>query len=111
MTPNMKRPLLASVLLIVLAIVPGPAILTAAWHLRHGRTIVFEGRSIVLPLRWYAHIDARTMYFSKLPVTVFGSFPTPASVGPIPGRKPTAASQQEAYGATNFCGFWNFRVN
>ena len=60
----MRRLLLPSLLIILLAIVFGPAALTAGWHLRHGRTVVCAERIFFVPLRWYARVESRKVYIS-----------------------------------------------
>jgi hypothetical protein len=58
---------LAALLLLIVA----PGLVTLAWHLRHGNTIVCRGKAIFVPPRWIAHIDdGNDATLTKLPLVV-----------------------------------------
>jgi len=99
MKPYKNRVLWTLALILVLAISFGPAVLTAAWHIRHGRALVFEGRSIDVPLRWFSYIDFRTIHISKLSLTVFAKRPASVlvSLWPVAVSPKSDADRESAF--------------
>jgi hypothetical protein len=84
----MKRSVLPWLLLVLIAILFGPLLLTTVWHLRHGRFVSFGDKSFKVPLGWYAHTDFRTIYISKLSPTVFSERTVSAIISLWPATNP-----------------------
>jgi len=83
----------------IILIVFSPAFVPVFWHMIHGNAVECSGKRVPVPRLWYASIHNRSVYFTKLSMTVFGSIPVSSFLGPIPGRTPTPRAQEETYAA------------
>jgi hypothetical protein len=60
-----------AILLALVLMIAAPALVTLAWHLRHGKTLECRGKAIFVPPRWIAHIDVgNDVTLTKLPLLV-----------------------------------------
>lgn len=85
--------------LIFLAILFAPILLAASWHLLHGNSVECAGRSLSVPLRWYAKTEGKTAHISKLSPTVLSKSPASGliSLWPVEFPPKTEADKELAY--------------
>lgn len=109
MSTKIKVPLKATALLVVLALVFAPGIWTAAWHLRHGHTLNWMGRSFFVPWGWYGQAEGRNATILKLSVTVLTEKTAPAAVNfsPVPVPPKNDDERESAYQSFPSV-YWNF---
>src|ERR1700722_20237480 len=81
-------PLVAVVLILLITF--APLLLTATWHVLHGRSMTYKNRKIPVPMRWNAKSEPRGVQIEKLasnilltdnPVLAIISFSTNPSTG------------------------------
>ena len=86
-----KRFAMVTASLLLLLAVFSPSLRPLLWHLRHGDTIVYEGKRIPVPRYWYPTLEFRRLDISKPPLTLFslGSpLPVWSFLSPLYGARP-----------------------
>lgn len=111
MRPPQRQFLWTAALVAFLAISFNPAIRIAAWHLRHGNTLNWEGASLNVPWGWYTRLDGRHATITKLSLTVFSknSAPAAADFSPVAVPPKSDAERESAYQAFPSV-YWNYLV-